>query len=80
MSWMPAKDPVLGDKQSCDALDVIIVPRVRDLGDGFSVISLLMGQIDLYKKELWNPHKRKLRSRQKKELLFKHKMEPWPKH
>jgi redox-sensitive bicupin YhaK (pirin superfamily) len=37
MSWMPAKDPVLGDKQSCDALDLIIVPRVRDLGDGFSV-------------------------------------------
>jgi len=37
MSWMPAKDPVLGDKRSCDALDLIIVPRVRDLGDGFSV-------------------------------------------
>ncbi len=37
MSWMPDKDPVLGDKRSCDALDVVIVPRVRDLGDGFSV-------------------------------------------
>src|SRR6478736_5197155 len=37
MSWMPAKDPVLGDKRSCDALDLIIVPRVRDLGGGFSV-------------------------------------------
>jgi redox-sensitive bicupin YhaK (pirin superfamily) len=37
MSWMPDKDPVLGDKKSCDALDLIIVPRVRDLGDGFSV-------------------------------------------
>ena len=37
MSWMPAKDPVLGDKRSCDALNLIIVPRVRDLGDGFSV-------------------------------------------
>src|SRR5947209_14667212 len=37
MSWMPDKDPVLGDKRSCDALDLIIVPRVRDLGDGFSV-------------------------------------------
>ena len=37
MSWMPAKDPVLGDKRSCDALELIIVPRVRDLGDGFSV-------------------------------------------
>lgn len=37
MSWMPAQDPVLGDKRSCDALDLIIVPRVRDLGEGFSV-------------------------------------------
>jgi redox-sensitive bicupin YhaK (pirin superfamily) len=37
MSWMPDKDPMLGDKKSCDALDLIIVPRVRDLGDGFSV-------------------------------------------
>ena len=37
MSWMPDKDPVLGDKRSCDALELIVVPRVRDLGDGFSV-------------------------------------------
>ncbi len=37
MSWLPDKDPVLGDKKSCDALELIIVPRVRDLGDGFSV-------------------------------------------
>ncbi len=37
MSWMPDKDPVLGDKNSCDALELIIIPRVRDLGDGFSV-------------------------------------------
>ncbi len=36
MSWMPDKDPVLGDAQSCDALDLVIVPRVRDIG-GFSV-------------------------------------------
>jgi redox-sensitive bicupin YhaK (pirin superfamily) len=36
MSWMPDKDPVLGDKASCDALDLVIVPRVRDLG-GFEV-------------------------------------------
>ncbi len=36
MSWMPDKDPVLGDPRSCDALDLIIVPRARDLG-GFSV-------------------------------------------
>lgn len=37
MSWMPDKDPELGDKRSCDALELTIVPRVRDLGDGFSV-------------------------------------------
>lgn len=37
MSWMPATDPVLGDKRSYDALELVIVPRVRDLGDGFSV-------------------------------------------
>ena len=37
MSWSPDKDPVLGDKHSCDAIELIIVPRVRDLGDGFSV-------------------------------------------
>jgi redox-sensitive bicupin YhaK (pirin superfamily) len=37
MSWMPSSDPVLGDKQSCDALELTIVPRVRDLGDGFTV-------------------------------------------
>ena len=37
MSWLPDKDPVLGDKKSCDALELIIVPRVRDLGDGFVV-------------------------------------------
>jgi len=37
MSWLPSNDPVLGDRHSCDALELIIVPRVRDLGDGFSV-------------------------------------------
>jgi redox-sensitive bicupin YhaK (pirin superfamily) len=37
MSWMPDKDPILGDKRSCDALELVVVPRVRDLGDGFSV-------------------------------------------
>jgi redox-sensitive bicupin YhaK (pirin superfamily) len=36
MSWMPSQDPVLGDKQSCDALELVIVPRARDLG-GFEV-------------------------------------------
>ncbi len=37
MSWLPDNDPVLGDKKSCDALELVIVPRTRDLGDGFSV-------------------------------------------
>ena len=37
MSWFPSADPVLGDKRSCDALELVVVPRVRDLGDGFSV-------------------------------------------
>jgi redox-sensitive bicupin YhaK (pirin superfamily) len=37
MSWTTSYDPVLGDKQSSDALDLVVVPRVRDLGDGFSV-------------------------------------------
>ena len=32
MSWLPDQDPVLGDKRSCDALDLVIVPRARDLG------------------------------------------------
>lgn len=36
MSWLPSKDPVLGDAPSCDALDLMIIPRVRDLG-GFEV-------------------------------------------
>lgn len=36
MSWQNAQDPVLGDKQSCDALELVIVPRARDLG-GFEV-------------------------------------------
>src|ERR1700739_3696601 len=37
MSWMPTNDPVLGDPKSCDALELVIVPRTRDLGDGFAV-------------------------------------------
>ena len=36
MSWQPAEDPTLGDEQSCNALDLVIVPRARDLG-GFEV-------------------------------------------
>ncbi len=37
MSWQPSNDPELGNAKSCDALDLVIVPRVRDLGDGFAV-------------------------------------------
>ncbi len=36
MSWLPSQDPVPGDRKSCDALELVIVPRLRDLG-GFSV-------------------------------------------
>ena len=37
MSWQPSNDPALGDSESCDALELMIVPRTRDLGDGFAV-------------------------------------------
>ncbi len=36
MSWQPSNDPELGDRKSCDALDLAIVPRMRDIG-AFSV-------------------------------------------
>jgi redox-sensitive bicupin YhaK (pirin superfamily) len=36
MSWQPALDAKPGDALSCDAIDMVIVPRARDLG-GFSV-------------------------------------------
>src|SRR5213080_4753099 len=36
MSWQPSNDPILGDARSCDAIEMIIVPRARDLG-GFEV-------------------------------------------
>ncbi|MDR3498489.1 MAG: pirin family protein [Parvibaculum sp.] len=36
MSWQPSTDPELGDRKSCDALDLVIVPRMRDIG-AFSV-------------------------------------------
>jgi hypothetical protein len=32
MSFFPAKDPVLGDALSCDAIELAIVPRTVDLG------------------------------------------------
>lgn len=41
MSWLPDKDPVLGDATSCDAPELIVVPPVRDLGEGFSVRRVL---------------------------------------
>jgi len=37
MSWHPSNDPILGDPHTCDALELSIVPRTRDLGDGFAV-------------------------------------------
>jgi redox-sensitive bicupin YhaK (pirin superfamily) len=37
MSWLPSNDPILGDPLTCDALELVIVPRTRDLGDGFAV-------------------------------------------
>lgn len=36
MSWMPASDPIQGDKCSCDSLELVLVPRAHDLG-GFEV-------------------------------------------
>jgi redox-sensitive bicupin YhaK (pirin superfamily) len=36
MSWSEGHDPISGDAASCDALELVIVPRARDLG-GFSV-------------------------------------------
>jgi redox-sensitive bicupin YhaK (pirin superfamily) len=36
MSWLNADDPVPGDPRSCAAIDLVIVPRARDLG-GFEV-------------------------------------------
>jgi redox-sensitive bicupin YhaK (pirin superfamily) len=36
MSWLKDYDPIAGDPKTCDALELVIAPRVRDLG-GFSV-------------------------------------------
>ena len=36
MSWLPSDDPKPGDTHACQALDMVIVPRARDLG-GFQV-------------------------------------------
>ena len=40
MSFFPAKDPVLGDTPSCDAIAQVIIPRTVDLG-GFQVHRVL---------------------------------------
>src|SRR5688572_622405 len=37
MSFFPGKDPAAGDRYACDALDVVVVPRSVDLGEGFAV-------------------------------------------
>ncbi|MCD7061106.1 pirin family protein [Pelagibacterium xiamenense] len=37
MTWLPDYDPVEGDPKSCDALELVVVPRTRDLGEGFAV-------------------------------------------
>lgn len=36
MSWLPDADPVPGDRGSCAALEMVVVPRARDIG-GFEV-------------------------------------------
>jgi redox-sensitive bicupin YhaK (pirin superfamily) len=36
MSWQPTDDPIPGNPRSCDAIEQVIVPRARDLGE-FSV-------------------------------------------
>src|SRR4051794_4894873 len=33
MSWSPCPDPILGDRQSTDAIETLIIPRAVDLGD-----------------------------------------------
>lgn len=32
MSWQPSADPEPGDRKACDALEMVIVPRARDIG------------------------------------------------
>jgi len=32
MSWVPTRDPILGDRASTDAVELVIVPRSRDIG------------------------------------------------
>jgi hypothetical protein len=37
MSHLTADDPVPGDARSCEAIEQVIVPAMKDLGDGFNV-------------------------------------------
>jgi redox-sensitive bicupin YhaK (pirin superfamily) len=32
MTWLPSSDPILGDRASSDAIELIVVPRTRDIG------------------------------------------------
>jgi redox-sensitive bicupin YhaK (pirin superfamily) len=32
MSWQPSTEPEPGDRKACDALEMVIVPRARDIG------------------------------------------------
>lgn len=41
MSWQPAKEPVAAAAPSPDPVEIAIVPRIRDLGDGFEVRRVL---------------------------------------
>ena len=33
MTWSPCPDPVLGDRTSTDAIEMLLVPRAVDLGE-----------------------------------------------
>ena len=33
MSWQPSNDPRVDDRRDCPALDLVVVPKTRDLGD-----------------------------------------------
>jgi len=33
MSWQPAEDPILGKADACEPVEIVIEPRVRDLGN-----------------------------------------------
>ena len=41
MSWQPAKEPAVAAEPSPDPVEMAIVPRTRDLGDGFQVRRVL---------------------------------------